>query len=54
MCSHLGFLVWWSTDHTYKNAITNELFLYTSARGYQITGDSTYLANAQKAWTWRA
>ncbi|VDB86588.1 unnamed protein product [Peniophora sp. CBMAI 1063] len=44
--------VWWSTDHTYKNAITNELFLYTSARGYQITGDSTYLANAQKAWAW--
>ncbi|KZV74829.1 glycoside hydrolase family 76 protein [Peniophora sp. CONT] len=44
--------VWWNTDHGYKNAITNELFLYTSARGYQITGDATYLANAQKTWTW--
>lgn len=25
--------VWWTTDHGYKNAITNELFLTLSARG---------------------
>jgi hypothetical protein len=24
-------LVWWNTQHNYKNAITNELFLLTSA-----------------------
>ena len=40
--------VWWSSAHTYKNAITNELFLYISASGYNRFGNSTYLANAQK------
>jgi len=44
--------VWWTTGHTYKNAITNELFLYTSARGYQLTGNDKFLQNAQKTWTW--
>ncbi|KAG8986588.1 hydrolase 76 protein, partial [Tulasnella sp. JGI-2019a] len=37
---------------TYKNSITNELFLYTSADGYLRTGQATYLANAQKEWAW--
>jgi hypothetical protein len=27
--------VWWTTEHGYKNAITNELFLTLSARGNQ-------------------
>lgn len=40
--------VWWSTAHTYKNAITNELFLLTSANGYLRNRNPTYLANAQK------
>ncbi|KAJ8597481.1 glycoside hydrolase family 76 protein [Rhizopogon salebrosus TDB-379] len=44
--------VWWSTDHTYKNAITNELFLLTSAAGYLRTRNETYLDNANKEWTW--
>ncbi|KAG1752919.1 glycoside hydrolase family 76 protein [Suillus lakei] len=44
--------VWWSTDHTYKNAITNELFLLTSAAGYLRTQNETYLENANKEWTW--
>lgn len=44
--------VWWSTAHTYKNAITNELFLLTSASGYLRTGNQTYLDNANKAWNW--
>ncbi|EIM86953.1 Six-hairpin glycosidase [Stereum hirsutum FP-91666 SS1] len=44
--------VWWSTDHTYKNAITNELYLAVSARGYEITGNQTYLDNANNAWNW--
>ncbi|KAG2126318.1 glycoside hydrolase family 76 protein [Suillus clintonianus] len=44
--------VWWSTDHTYKNAITNELFLLTSAAGHLRTKNETYLENANKEWTW--
>ncbi|KII92374.1 glycoside hydrolase family 76 protein [Plicaturopsis crispa FD-325 SS-3] len=46
--------VWWSTAHTYKNAITNHLFLYTSAEGYIRNGDQTYLDNAKKTWAWLA
>lgn len=43
-------LVWWSSAHTYKNAITNELFLLTSAQAYTRTGNKneTYLQNALK------
>ncbi|KAI0311743.1 glycoside hydrolase, partial [Amylostereum chailletii] len=44
--------VWWNTDHKYKNAITNELFLLTSAVGYQLTRQQSYLDNANKAWAW--
>lgn len=44
--------MWWSTDHTYKNAITNELFLLTSATGYLRTKNETYLENANKEWSW--
>ncbi|KAG2132645.1 glycoside hydrolase family 76 protein [Suillus cothurnatus] len=44
--------VWWSTDHTYKNAITNQLFLLTSAAGYLRTKNETYLENANKEWSW--
>ncbi|KXN90628.1 hypothetical protein AN958_03868 [Leucoagaricus sp. SymC.cos] len=44
--------VWWSFAHTYKNAITNELFLLISANGYLRFRNPTYLANAQKTWTW--
>jgi hypothetical protein len=40
--------VWWSTEHTYKNAITNELFLLTSAAGYLRTKNESYLENANK------
>ncbi|KAI0065524.1 glycoside hydrolase family 76 protein [Artomyces pyxidatus] len=44
--------VWWSTKHTYKNSITNELFLLTSAEGYLRTKEQSYLDNANKAWAW--
>ncbi|KAJ7901812.1 glycoside hydrolase family 76 protein [Mycena olivaceomarginata] len=45
--------VWWSTAHTYKNAITNELFLLTSATGaINFPTQAPYLANAQKVWAW--
>lgn len=46
--------MWWSTEHTYKNAITNELFLLTSAAGYLRTKNEAYLENANKviiAWS---
>lgn len=39
--------VWWSTAHTYKNAVTNELFLLTSAQAYTRFGGDQYLTNAQ-------
>jgi hypothetical protein len=45
--------VWWSSKKTYKNAITNELFLYTSAVGYLRTQNQTYLDNAKKVSTSR-
>ncbi|KAF8306706.1 Six-hairpin glycosidase [Clavulina sp. PMI_390] len=44
--------VWWSSAKTYKNSITNELFLLTSAAGYLRTGQSAFLSNAQLAWNW--
>lgn len=44
--------VWWTTDHGYKNAITNELFLTISAQGYLRFGNETYLENAKKTWAW--
>jgi len=40
--------VWWSSAHTYKNAITNELFLLTSASGFLRTNNQEYLTNAKK------
>lgn len=43
-----SLIVWWSSEHTYKNAITNELFLLTSAEAYLRTKNTTYLENARK------
>ncbi|KAF8315173.1 Six-hairpin glycosidase [Clavulina sp. PMI_390] len=50
--STCGGGVWWNSEKTYKNAITNELFLYSSAASYLRTQESTYLTNAQSAWSW--
>ncbi|KAF8550204.1 Six-hairpin glycosidase [Imleria badia] len=44
--------VWWSSAQTYKNAITNELFLLTSAQAYSRTGNTNYLQNAFKEYNW--
>ncbi|PFH45907.1 glycoside hydrolase family 76 protein [Amanita thiersii Skay4041] len=44
--------VWWSTEHTYKNAVTNELFLLLSAEGFLRERNNTYLDNANKSWNW--
>ena len=43
--------VWWSSAHTYKNAITNELFLHLSAKLYNRFKDASYLGNAKKVTT---
>ncbi|TFL03058.1 glycoside hydrolase family 76 protein [Pterulicium gracile] len=44
--------LWWSTAHTYKNAITNELFFMASGTLYLRTGQEVFLENAKLTWTW--
>lgn len=44
--------VWWTKDKTYKNAITNELFLTIAARLYLRTEDTAYLDWAEREWAW--
>ena len=45
--------VWWNKERTYKNAITNELFLTLAAQLHQRTpGDQEYLAWAMRSWEW--
>jgi predicted alpha-1,6-mannanase (GH76 family) len=45
--------VWWNTDRTYKNAITNELFFTLAALLHQRTpGDQEYLSWALRGWEW--
>jgi predicted alpha-1,6-mannanase (GH76 family) len=46
--------LWWNEAKTYKNAITNELFLTLAAKLHQRTpGDhGSYLTWAQREWDW--
>jgi predicted alpha-1,6-mannanase (GH76 family) len=51
--------LWWTDDHThgvfgkgYKNAITNELFLFASTSLYKATGNATFLQWAEKELSW--
>jgi predicted alpha-1,6-mannanase (GH76 family) len=45
--------MWWSTKRTYKNAITNELFITLAAQLHQRTPDDReYLSWALRDWEW--
>jgi predicted alpha-1,6-mannanase (GH76 family) len=45
--------LWWNTNRSYKNAITNELFLTLAALLHQRTpGDEEYLSWALRTWEW--
>lgn len=46
--------VWWDLRRTYKNAITNELFLVLAGMLYQMTQKPSYLRWAHQEWNWFA
>jgi len=44
--------VWWDYDKTYKNAITNELWLTFVMLMYAANGNQDYLDWGKKTWNW--
>jgi predicted alpha-1,6-mannanase (GH76 family) len=45
--------VWWDRERTYKNAVTNGLYVrLTAALHNRLPGDSAWLARARTGWQW--
>jgi predicted alpha-1,6-mannanase (GH76 family) len=45
--------VWWDAERTYKNAVTNGLYVRLTAELHnRIPGDTTWLSRAQSGWDW--
>lgn len=52
--NYCGGGLWWTTRHTYKNAVTNELFIKAAAQLSQRVGQDgeIYLQRAISVWEW--
>jgi predicted alpha-1,6-mannanase (GH76 family) len=45
--------VWWDRERTYKNAVTNGLYIrLTAALHNRLPGDTAWLGRASTAWSW--
>jgi len=44
--------VWWNRAKTYKNAISNELFLLVAMQLHQATGEQEFLDWGARSWRW--